>query len=280
MHWLPGHRAPWYVGTVGTGPQSVAASRADRGCFYFWGHRALYVGLDLPATMHAHHALQVCIGLSRDLRFRTPGGRWAAYDGAIVASDQPHVSEYVPGTAIATLWVEPHGASARPMGADVPITRIDRARVTALVPRLLDCWRDAWDQRRAAALADSVVEMVLPSDPRLDPRVARARDLLAAAPDRRASVGRVAAAVSLSPSRLEHLFRAEMGLPMRRYLLWLRLRDGIVSLASGASITEAAHAAGFADGPHFSRTFRRMLGFTPFRALRVSRFVHDPPALV
>jgi len=44
------------------------------------------------------------------------------------------------------------------------------------------------------------------------------------------------------------------------------------------SITEAAHAAGFADGAHFSRTFRRMMGFTPSDASLVSRFVQDVPA--
>jgi AraC-like DNA-binding protein len=68
-----------------------------------------------------------------------------------------------------------------------------------------------------------------------------------------------------------------MGLPVRRYLLWLRLRDAVGELARGVSVARAAHAAGFADGPHFSRTFRRMLGFTPSDALRLrpSMFVHD-----
>ena len=31
----------------------------------------------------------------------------------------------------------------------------------------------------------------------------------------------------------------------------------------GASVTRAAHHAGFADGAHMTRTFRRMLGATP-----------------
>jgi len=32
---------------------------------------------------------------------------------------------------------------------------------------------------------------------------------------------------------------------------------------NGATATEAAHLAGFADGTHLTRTFRRMLGTTP-----------------
>ena len=54
-----------------------------------------------------------------------------------------------------------------------------------------------------------------------------------------------------------------MGLPIRRYVLWLRLRDVMFSLAAGHSLTEAAHRAGFSDSPHLSRTFRGMFGFPP-----------------
>jgi AraC-like DNA-binding protein len=236
--------------------------------------------------VHAHHAIQVCIGLSGGVRLRTgPRARWEEYDGAIVPSDQPHVSDYVPGVSIATLWLDPHGADGRRFaGAKedrAPIMRVARSKLGDVVPRLLDCWHDARDPRRAAAIADRIVELVLPpgpSRPHGDSRVTLARELLAAAPERRTSLGHIAASVSLSRSRLAHLFSAEVGLPMRRYLLWLRLRDAIVALAQGASITAAAHAAGFADAPHFSRTFRRMLGFTPSEALQVSTFVHDAPA--
>jgi AraC-like DNA-binding protein len=36
---------------------------------------------------------------------------------------------------------------------------------------------------------------------------------------------------------------------------------------NGASVTSAAHRAGFADAAHLTRTFRRMLGATPDLAL-------------
>jgi AraC-like DNA-binding protein len=49
-------------------------------------------------------------------------------------------------------------------------------------------------------------------------------------------------------------------------------------MSQGATITAAAHAAGFADAAHLDRTFRRMLGFTPSAVRRASRFVQDATA--
>jgi AraC-like DNA-binding protein len=254
---------------------------SSQGHLYFWGERALYLGPGLAASLHAHHAVQVCIPLSGTVRLRTrPRARWREYEAAVISADQPHESD-VAVDVIASLWVEPDGGSAgRPMqsGARLAILPVERSRLGTLVARLLACWAEGWDVQRAGELVDGIVEAVAPdprSNPPRNPRVARALEILAASPERKVRLADLAAGVSLSPSRIAHLLSAEIGLPARRYLLWLRLRDALQALARGASITDAAHAAGFADAPHLDRTFRRMLGFTPSAALRVSKFVQD-----
>jgi AraC-like DNA-binding protein len=73
----------------------------------------------------------------------------------------------------------------------------------------------------------------------------------------------VADAVHLSPSRLAHLFSAHVGIPLRPYVRWLRLRRAIDRVAAGETLTAAAHTAGFTDGPHFTRAFRRTFGNAP-----------------
>ena len=67
----------------------------------------------------------------------------------------------------------------------------------------------------------------------------------------------------MSQSRLQHLFRDQVGVPIRRYLLWHRYLTALSLLADGASVTRAARAAGFADSAHLTRTAVRMNGFTP-----------------
>lgn len=249
-----------------------------------WEDRVLYVGPDLPSTLHAHHAVQVCISLSEPLRFRSSlRAPWRGHGGAVIPSDVPHQTDPVV-PLLATFWVDAETPEARGLvGSHVArtILPIASSQLRVLVPRLRACSEDGYDSRQAARLMDEVIRILAPCtepSPPLDPRVVRARELLRSAPMRRLALADLAAAVALSPSRLAHLLRAHLGLPVRRYLLWLRLRDALREMARGATITQAAHAAGFADTPHLDRTFRRMLGFTPSAVLGVSQFVQDGPS--
>jgi AraC-like DNA-binding protein len=70
-----------------------------------------------------------------------------------------------------------------------------------------------------------------------------------------------------------HVFTDSMGIPLRPYLAWLRLQRAATAIVGGNSLGEAAHAAGFADAAHMSRTFKRMLGVAPsfLRPMRCMR---------
>jgi AraC-like DNA-binding protein len=101
----------------------------------------------------------------------------------------------------------------------------------------------------------------------LDVRVRRVASLLKRDLTSPPRVAALATAVGLSEGRLIHLFSEQMGLPIRQYVQWLRVRDVLFCLGLGMSLTEAAHAAGFADSPHLTRTFRAMFGDPPSQAV-------------
>lgn len=77
------------------------------------------------------------------------------------------------------------------------------------------------------------------------------------------SLAHLARVADLSPSRLMPVFTESMYVPLRPYFSWLRLQRAIEALGDGRSVTESAHLAGFADGPHLARTCRRIFGVTP-----------------
>lgn len=67
-----------------------------------------------------------------------------------------------------------------------------------------------------------------------------------------------------------------MGVPIRPYILWLRLQRASYELMNGATATETAHIAGFSDAAHLTRTFRRMLGTTPKDLIRRKTISQGP----
>ncbi|MBS0389468.1 MAG: helix-turn-helix transcriptional regulator, partial [Proteobacteria bacterium] len=101
-----------------------------------------------------------------------------------------------------------------------------------------------------------------PATATLDARIARAVEKVRGQLDRAVQLRDIAAAVHLSPERFRHLFLAETGVRFRAYVLWLRLELSLAAYVAGNSLTDAAHAGGFADSAHLSRTFKKMFGIT------------------
>jgi AraC-like DNA-binding protein len=101
-----------------------------------------------------------------------------------------------------------------------------------------------------------------------DPRLERALAALDQHLAGKVSAQALAQAAHLSLSQLERLFAHQLGLPVRRLVLWRRLRIALHLALAGGTLTEAAHGAGFADSAHFSRTMKQLFGVTAAASLR------------
>ena len=83
--------------------------------------------------------------------------------------------------------------------------------------------------------------------------------------------------VFLSPSRFAHLFKQQVGLPFRRYMLWRKLARAVLVIGRERTIAAAAHAADFADAAHLTRTFYQMFGLPPSVIMRGEFFEISSP---
>jgi AraC-like DNA-binding protein len=216
------------------------------------------------SSLHALHALQLLVTLGGLGRLRGGARRpWADFAGALIGPDVPHEVD-ARGATVVIAFVDPEsevgaGLQRRLRG---PFTVLPAAEVAGwrralgappLEPAAVDAW---WRARVAGERAPR----------RIHPRVRRVlrwlRENIGAA-EEDLSLDRLADLAGLSPSRFMHVFTESLGVPLRPYLLWLRLQHAAGRLLEGASATDAAHAAGFSDAAHLSRTFRRTLGTTP-----------------
>jgi len=120
--------------------------------------------------------------------------------------------------------------------------------------------------RPADAPQPHVVADRRPADPRLREAVALIEESLA----HLASIEALGRRLGLSRRQLERLFKAEMGTTPAAYILGRRVRQGHwMLMRTDLSVTEIAHACGFADASHFSRHVRHAFGASP-QAVRIS----------
>ncbi|HEY3505058.1 MAG TPA: helix-turn-helix domain-containing protein [Actinocatenispora sp.] len=97
-----------------------------------------------------------------------------------------------------------------------------------------------------------------------DPRVQHVLDGIVADPARQVTVEDLAREVALSPSRLSHLFRREVGDSIVNVLLATRLRKAASLLEfSDRPVGRIAADVGFSSPYYFSRQFRSRFGQSP-----------------
>lgn len=108
--------------------------------------------------------------------------------------------------------------------------------------------------------------------PALDARVASVAQRLREEVPTQIDVPTLADAVDLSPDRLMHLFRDELGLSMGNFLLWQKMRRALTMILQDESLTRIAQSCGFSDSSHLTRTFQGFYAVRP-SDLRDSSYV-------
>lgn len=190
---------------------------------------------------HAHYAHQLIIATRQPLTINLDGHLHTAHQLFIPALSS-HAIIDAPGVVF-TVYAEPLRLAANVLqsavrGAERSLAGLDQA--------LRQC----------------------PRQPIPDSRVERALDALDVALTGKVSALTLAAQAHVSLSQLERLFACQVGLPVRRLVLWRRLRLAMALVLAGKPVTDAAHGAGFADSAHFSRTLKALFGVTARQALR------------
>ena len=248
----------------------MAGAAPYQGDFVAWSGGSAFLGQGGEGSIapHAHYAIQLAIGAPSGLRVQF-GRRsaWQACAAALIPSRATHSIDIGGCGFSAVLFVEPETAEGRALGARLQGTPecLDSATVAASIARLEHAWRHeqthAAVERECRALLRELAGTVAPepSDPRVLAAIEQIRQRLDHAP----SLEEVARLANLSPSRFRHLFVAQTGMPMRTYVLWRRLLHVWTLLMRGETLAGAAHAAGFADSAHLSRTARTMFGLAP-----------------
>ena len=246
-------------------PQPVSTAQ-----YFPWNGGAVFVGTAGAFPAHAHQAIQICFLFEGRIRLRpSDAAEWSDYDLAIVPSRHSHGMD---GSRIhygATIFVEPETREGRILTERYlrdGIAELDRAPFKG---KLRELQTAALEQRgaiaiveRARALVQALTQHTEPSVTS-DERILRAVKYINEHLSQPITLAQVARVAFLSPSRFRHLFAEQTGMRLREYILWRRFVSVWEHRMKGVSLSDAAHAAGFADSAHLARTSRRMIGIPP-----------------
>jgi AraC family transcriptional regulator len=226
---------------------------------YVWPQRLLMLGPAYASAQHRHHAAQIAFGLDGPVIFESPHTGLHRADMLLISPDTQHAHPAF--GALAFLYLYPESTEwlsfpGREKCGLVPLPFNQRLRSVARCAA-------AGDAVAARALVDDLIGTSATKALGDDALITRAAAFISRSLDGPITLAAVAKVVHRSPSRLAHRFTEGTGVPLRRYVLWCRLRTAADAAMRGASLTQAAHLAGFADSAHLSRTFRAMFGVAP-----------------
>lgn len=250
---------------------------------FLWDGGCAFVGSSSARTaVHSHQAIQLTYGTDADLQMGwSADGPWVGGRLLLVASHQVHIMDATQVSLGVTKFIEPESIEGRALAALCPpegITALDPAPAAGALAELFERFLARRGDAAISAAARHVVTVLTHGvEPReaTNERIVRALAWLNEHIREPVTLDQAAAAVFLSPSRFRHLFVEEMGMGLRPWLLWRRFMRTWGMIMEGATISRAAHEAGFADAAHFTRTSSRMIGVAP-SGFRVS---HSPAAL-
>jgi len=230
---------------------------------------------------HAHHAIQIVIAFEGTVGIRGRRGDWRMGNGVVVRPDVEH-SYNANGSVGAMFFVDPESLEGVWLRSSLreEITLVPSSRLESCAGELRRFVEQPLESLEIGALIKHCVHALstgAPPSRRLDERVTRVLAAIRKADNLRTSIEDAAAMAFLSPSRFAHLFKQQVGLPFRRYMLWRKLARAVLLIGRERTIATAAHAADLADSAHLTRTFYQMFGMPPSIMMRGEFFEIPSP---
>ncbi|AOP33202.1 hypothetical protein A0128_04630 [Leptospira tipperaryensis] len=240
----------------------------SKSLLYLWDNKGLFTGRLPDIDLHTHAVHALCIGIDGEFEHSENGSKWIRCRSAMAPPGAPSAIRFS-GTYSAILFYEPDSSEIQdfiyensvPQKNKVSLHLKEEIKLLETIENLISI-EDENQITERLEMIRVILNRKTETELR-DQRLLQVIRMILSNPDENFSIEELSEKIGLSPSRLAHLFKEEVGIPIRFFRTWFRLKAAILFIKNGSSVTEAAVNAGFYDSSHFSNTFRKMFGFSP-----------------
>lgn len=246
---------------------------SKRFSLFFQNGIGVYAGRVAETKIHTHHATEIVYSLNGSYKIADVDDVEKEYNLSLIPNDIKHRFIGNSTTTPIFIYIDPfHYLSQQLMRSyqfNSVIIGIDQISEQHIIERF-----NSWIQGKEVNIIEVVTDFVnqltgYASHPiQLEDRILKSVEHIKASLNTEIRLNEVASKVHLSESRYGHLFKEQVGIPFRRFVLWTRLQTTVESVLRGNSLTSACYDGGFSDLPHFTRTFVEMFGVTPSSVLK------------
>jgi AraC-like DNA-binding protein len=243
--------------------------------FVLWNDLRLFWGTNSRAVaQHKHPVVQLVVATSEHpFLSKNKEGVWVKKKGLLIAPNHLHECD-ASHISILSIDIDPESAlgywASTHLLKDQPIIDFPIEHDWKDFERVLK--EENWNGIRHK-IEDFFSYRKSMEQQTKDDRIERVLTFIAEHIDEPIDTKTLTGVALLSESRLLHLFKETMGLPIRNYILWFRLKMVFEQMMEGKSLTVAAHHAGFSDQAHLTRTCVKMIGVPPSALAKNSKFV-------
>lgn len=228
----------------------------------------IYVGKNIKSSFHKHYAITVLISFGGSFKITDAYDKECQYKVAIIQKNISYNLETNKNDPVAFIHIVPYSTSGIALSNTENAIQNLATEPFAEVLSELKIWSSS-SENDIAKVEDilnkvsSIPNKAPLTKPIIDERIKKSLDLIMKSEHEKLPVEQIAQAVHLSVSHFTRLFKKEIGMTYRKFVLHSKLVKSIFAMYQENSLTEAAFIGGFADQPHFTRTFKGNFGIKP-----------------
>lgn len=227
---------------------------------------ATFIGSKIVTNTHKHHALEFIIAHGKPFQLITETKSYSNISNALILPDVPHSFIAGDDELVEFIFIDPD------------LSNVDNLLHTFSVKDTEAVCLDSYRKKFGLGVFKNKIYQLLSSETDsynwdsmvFDQRISNCmKYIFEHLKEGDISLDTLSNISNLSKSRLSHLFTDQTGIPIKKFILWNRMKHSVNAIINGVNLTQAAYVGGFADSAHFSKRFKEMFGISPSSALKM-----------